>query len=80
MFSMFCLRADNQTHWIHENATFSSLSSSIVIRAGAFQANRSYELMVKLTRRTNSSDTANGSVVIEVRENISQSITVGLDH
>ena len=64
---------DNQTGWKYSN----SIKSSITILSQSLQSNRTYQFMVHMENRFNSSLQATGYVLVKVEDTRSQMIVIG---
>ena len=63
---------DNRTLWQYENN-----GSSLRILGSSLKANVTYEFMAQLEKRDNSTTTAMGSVLVRVKDIVSQWVAVG---
>jgi hypothetical protein len=66
-------RTDNQTAWQYN----SSIKSSIKILNSSLLSNRTYQFMVNMTNRQNSSIQAIGYLLVQVDDTDSQVIAIG---
>ncbi len=57
---------------------FSSSKSSLRILAGSLQSNRTYQFMVQMTSRQNSSTQSTGYLLVQVDDSYPQMIAVAL--
>jgi len=64
---------DNQTAWKYGN----SINSSIKILSGSLQSNRTYQFMVQMENRQNSSPPVTGYVLVNIEDTSSQIIAIG---
>jgi hypothetical protein len=63
----------NRTGWQFNNP----LRSSLTILAGSLQSNRTYQFMVSIANRQNSSTKTTGYVLVKVEDTNSQMIIIG---
>ena len=63
----------NRTGWRFDN----SIQSSLTIRSGSLQSNRTYQFMVQMENRRNSSQQATGYVLVKVENTRAQLIAIG---
>ena len=63
---------DNKTAWIYGN----SIKSSLTIFAGSLQSNRTYQFMVQMENRRNSSIQATGYLLVQIDNNYHQMVAV----
>ncbi len=68
---LFC--KDNQTAWKYGD----SIKSSVTILSGSFQSNRTYQFMVYMENRQNSSLQVTGYVLVQVEDTRPQMIVIG---
>ncbi len=64
---------DNRTAWQYGN----SINSSLTILSGSLQSNRTYQFMVYMQNRRNSSIQATGYVLVQVQDTHPQMIAIG---
>ncbi len=64
---------DNQTAWKYTN----SIKSSVTILGKSLQSNRTYQFMVYMENRRNSSIQATGYVLVKVDDTRPQMIAIG---
>jgi hypothetical protein len=69
----FNIYKDNLTAWKYSN----SIKSSVTILGGSLQSNRTYQFMVYMESRRNSSAQATGYVLVKVEDTRSQMIAIG---
>ena len=67
---------DNAVAWQYGGGVLSP-QSSLTLVAGSLASNQTYQLMVQMENRENSSDRAVGYVVVRVENKQSQLITIG---
>ncbi len=65
---------DNQTSWKYNDI---SLKSSLTILAGSLQPNRTYEFMIHIENRGNSSLQTTGYVLVQVEDTFPKMIAIG---
>jgi hypothetical protein len=64
---------DNQTAWKYTN----SIKSSVTILGKSLQSNRTYQFMVYMENRRNSSIQATGYVLVKIEDTRPQMIAIG---
>jgi hypothetical protein len=64
---------DNQTAWKYTN----SIKSSVTILGKSLQSNRTYQFMVYMENRRNSSIQATGYVLVKIDDTRPQMIAIG---
>ena len=75
IISLICFEG-NQTAWKYTGVSLSS-KSSLTILAGSLQPNRTYQWMVYMENRQNSSLQATGYVLVQVANTLPKMIAIG---
>ena len=70
---MFIISKDNRTAWKYS----SWIQSSVTILSGSLQSNRTYQFMVYMENRRNSTLQATGYVLVRVEDTHPQMIAIG---
>ena len=72
-FIILDLFKDNKTAWKYGNA----IKSSLTILSGSLPSNRTYQFMVQMENRRNSSVQATGYVLVKIEDTRPQLIVIG---